>query len=223
MQNSKQLINFIEHSPSSTPKASIILLHGLGSSGHDFVEFVPHIAGHEEMRFIFPHAPQQPVTLNNGLMMAAWYDICGLSANAKQDKIGLEKSRQLVEELIEHEINRGVDSHRIILGGFSQGGALALHCGLRHPRRLGGIFALSTYLPVAADVAAEAHAINKPTSIFLAHGNEDPIVPIDWGHISRQHLSELGYQVEWRDYAMAHTVCPAEILDFNLWLTKCIK
>ena len=197
--------------------ASIIWLHGLGADGHDFEPIVPELplpAG-LRARFIFPHAPVQAVTINYGHVMPAWYDVYG---DGRQDADGIRASQARLEALIARERERGVATRRIVLAGFSQGGAIALQTGLRHSQRLAGILAFSTYLPLAETLGAEAAAANRGVPIFMAHGTEDPVIPLQRAAISRDQLRKLGYQVEWHEYPMPHAVCPEEIADVGAWL-----
>jgi len=199
--------------------ASIILLHGLGADGHDFEPIVPELplpAG-LRARFVFPHAPVQSVTINYGHVMPAWYDVYG---DGRQDADGIRVSQGRIEALIARERARGVSTRRIVLAGFSQGGAIALQTGLRHPERLAGILALSTYLPLAETLGAEANPANRDVPIFMAHGTEDPVIPLQRAAISRDQLRKLGHQVEWHEYPMPHAVCPEEIADVGAWLGR---
>ncbi|MBV6424917.1 MAG: Carboxylesterase 2 [Steroidobacteraceae bacterium] len=201
--------------------ASVIWLHGLGADGHDFVPIVPELrlALQGELRFVFPHAPVRPVTVNNGIPMRAWYDIRELSAAGRQDDTGVRESAARVDALIEREIGRGVEAQRIVLAGFSQGGAIALHAALRYPRRLGGAMGLSTYLPLHETVAREASTANRDLPILMCHGLHDPVLPYGLGEQSRDWLAALGYAVAWKPYPMQHEVCAAEIADIAAWLT----
>jgi phospholipase/carboxylesterase len=200
------------------PTFSIIWLHGLGANGSDFVPIVDEIALPHSVRFIFPHAPKRPVTINGGFIMPAWYDIRSNDIAEAQDAEGIRESQLAVEALIAQEITAGIAPSHIFLAGFSQGGAIALHCGLRSERRLGGVLALSTYLPLAETVKAEAHPSATETPIFMAHGRNDPIVPYTLGKASLEKLRALGYRVEWHEYAMPHTVCMEEVESITLWL-----
>ena len=202
--------------------ASVIWLHGLGADGHDFAPIVAELALPETLavRFVLPHAPQRPVTINNGYVMPAWYDIRGTDFTATEDAEGIERTRRHIEALIARERQRGVSAERIVLAGFSQGGAIALHTGLRHPERLAGILALSTYLPLADRLPHERHPANADTPIFMAHGRHDPIVPLPLADASRQRLEALGYAIEWHTYPMEHSVCPDEIADIRAWLLR---
>lgn len=201
--------------------ASVIWLHGLGADGHDFEPIVPELGlGGAPIRFIFPHAPERPVTINMGYVMRAWYDITAPDLSQRQDEAGTRESEQQLRAWIEHEKGRGISPERIILAGFSQGGAIVLHTGLRYPERLGGIMALSTYLPLADTVADEKHAANAEVPIFMAHGNQDPIIPLTLAADSRDTLRELGHTVEWHQYPMQHSVCMQEIGAIAGWLRE---
>jgi phospholipase/carboxylesterase len=200
------------------PTYSIIWLHGLGATGSDFVPIVDEIELPHAVRYIFPHAPKRPVTINGGFIMPAWYDIRSNDIAEAQDAEGIRESQLAVEALIAQEITAGIAPSHIFLAGFSQGGAIALHCGLRSERRLGGVLALSTYLPLAETVKAEAHPSATETPIFMAHGRNDPIVPYTLVKASLEKLRALGYRVEWHEYAMPHTVCMEEVEAITLWL-----
>ena len=215
-----QLLPYIEIESAPNPTAAVIWLHGLGAHGNDFAGLVPelNLTGCPAIRFIFPHAPSIPVTLNNGYVMPAWYDILGTDLVRREDAAGIQHSARAIEALIAHEVARGIPSASIVLAGFSQGCAMALHTGLRHPARLGGIMALSGYLPLAGSVAAERSAANQATPIFMAHGTQDPMVVISRAEASRDALANLGYKVQWHAYAMAHSVHLAEIADIGLFL-----
>ncbi|MFC5581406.1 alpha/beta hydrolase [Rhodanobacter terrae] len=210
----------IERETASDPRYSIIWLHGLGADGNDFAPIVPELVdpAWPPLRFVFPHAPVRPVTINNGLSMRAWYDIAAFDLHARQDEAGMRASIGEVETLIARERGRGVPSEHILLAGFSQGGAIALAAGLRHPERLGGIIALSTYLPLLATLAGERHAANAALPIFWGHGTLDPVVILQRGTDSRDLLQSLGYTVDWHIYPMAHSVCAEEIGDLRRWL-----
>jgi len=201
-------------------EASVIWLHGLGADGHDFVPIVPELRlpSTAAVRFIFPHAPVRPVTLNGGLPMRAWYDIRELSTAGRQDEAGTRASATRIDQLIQREIDRGVAASRIVIAGFSQGGAVALHAALRHPVRLGGVMALSTYLPLHERLEGEATAENRDLPILMCHGQYDPVLPFGLGEASRDVLLRLGYPVEWKAYPMQHEVCRAEIADISAWL-----
>jgi len=198
--------------------ASVIWMHGLGADGHDFEPIVDELElPPRPVRFIFPHAPRRPVTINGGMMMRAWYDISD-AAIRREDASGVRQSQAIVEQLIAGELARGVASTDIVLAGFSQGGAIALHTGLRHTARLAGVMALSTYLPLADTLATEASAANRDLPIFMAHGKHDPVVVPARASSSRDTLQSLGYAVQWQEYPMPHAVCPQEIVDISRWL-----
>ena len=200
--------------------ASVIWLHGLGADGHDFEPIVPYLGlpTGAAVRFVFPHAPQRPVTLNGGLRMRAWYDLYGLDLQRREDADGIRDSARLIAALIEREIERGIPGERIVLAGFSQGGAMALFTGLRQPTRLAGLLALSCYLPLADTLLDERRDTNRETPILMMHGRYDDIVPIHAGQASRERLEALGHPVEWRDYPMAHEVNPEQIRTIGDWL-----
>jgi phospholipase/carboxylesterase len=214
-----QRLETIEVETAPDPVAAVLWLHGLGADGHDFEPVVPAIVrpGWPAMRFVFPHAPVQAVTINNGMRMRAWYDILQLGGGP-EDEAGIRLSQSQLQDLIAREQGRGIAARRIVLAGFSQGGAIALQTGLRQRERLGGVLALSTYLPLAATLSAERSAENRDVPIFLAHGRHDDLIPIARAQLSRLALEQLGYPVEWRDYPMPHTVCPEEIADIARWL-----
>jgi phospholipase/carboxylesterase len=214
------LLPSVEQQTASNPTHSVIWLHGLGADGNDFVPIVPDLVdpAWPALRFVFPHAPIQPVTVNGGMPMRAWYDIFGFNAAAPQDAAGIHRSIEAVEALIAREHERGVPSERIVLAGFSQGGAIALAAGLRHAEPLAGIVALSTYLPIADTLAAERSLANARVPIFWGHGTSDPVVAIQRGEESRALLESLGYTVDWHVYPMPHSVCAEEIADLRKWL-----
>lgn len=204
------------------PVATIIVLHGLGADGNDFVPVAQELdlRAIGPVRFVFPHAPTMPVTINGGYVMRAWYDILGADLVRREDEAGLRNSVKLVDALIAGEKARGMPANRIVLMGFSQGCAMALMTGLRHAERLGGIIGLSGYLPLAATTGAERHAANHDVPIFLAHGKVDPVVPLVRATASRDALLALGYQPEWHEYYMPHSVAPEEIGDINAFLLR---
>jgi phospholipase/carboxylesterase len=211
----------IEIETGPVPRAAMIILHGLGADGNDFVPVARELdlSAVGPVRFVFPHSPSRPVTINGGYVMPAWYDILGLDSHAqREDEAGLRASQALVEGLIAKEKARGVAAGRIVVAGFSQGCAMALMTGLRHDERLAGLVGLSGYLPLAAKTEAERHAANRGTPVFLAHGTVDPVIPIARARQSRDALAALGHPVEWHEYAMPHSVSPAEIADLNRWL-----
>jgi phospholipase/carboxylesterase len=212
----------VEHETVPDPRYTIIWLHGLGADGNDFAPMVPELVDSTwpALRFVFPHAPVRPVTINNGMSMRAWYDITGFDLTARQDESGVRASISEVETLIAREQARGVPSERIVLAGFSQGGAIALAAGLRHSEKLAGVIALSTYMPIHTTFAAERSAINEVTPIFWGHGSDDPVVALQRGVDSRNQLQSLGYTVDWHTYPMAHAVCADEIRDLRHWLTQ---
>jgi phospholipase/carboxylesterase len=204
------------------PVASVIWLHGLGADGHDFEPVVAELGLPEALplRFVFPHAPYRPVTINGGAVMRAWYDIAMSGRGFHQDEAQIRESERHVRELIGLERARGLDSRRIVLAGFSQGAAVALHTGLRHPEPLAGILALSMPIPLADRIAHERHAANAAVPVFLAHGTSDPIVPYPLGEYAHQLLAQLGLPVEWHCYNMPHTVCAEELADIRAWLLR---
>ena len=195
------------------PAAAVIWLHGLGADGHDFEPIVPELRLAKPVRFVFPHAPIRPVTINQGMRMRAWYDIFQFGGGPEDDA-GVRESQKLVEGLIRKEQGR-----KIVLAGFSQGGAIVLQTALRHPERLAGVMALSTYLPLSATLENERHKANHDVPIFMAHGKFDDIIPIDKAKRSREILEKLGYPVTWKEYPMPHSVCAEEIADLSRFLT----
>jgi phospholipase/carboxylesterase len=210
----------IEIETGARPDAAVIWLHGLGADGNDFVPVVPELVrqGERAWRFVFPHAPTRPVTLNGGMRMRAWYDILSLDRRSAEDAAGFRDTDGAIREVMARELERGIPAHRIVLAGFSQGGAASLYTGLRYPERLAGIMALSTYLPLADRLGAERAAVNQPIPIFMAHGLVDPVLPCALGVQSRDLLKTLGYSVEWHQYPMPHSVCAAEIADIRSYL-----
>ena len=204
------------------PATTIIILHGLGADGHDFVPVCEamDLSPLGDVRYILPNAPERPVTVNGGYVMRAWYDVFGFGAGHREDETGLRASQAEIDTLIARERERGIAAERIVLMGFSQGCAMTLMTGLRHPERLGGLVGLSGYLPLAPTIAAERHAANVTTPIFMAHGRDDDIVGIDRATASRDALQALGHTIEWHDYAMAHSVCMEEIQDIQNWLLR---
>lgn len=206
--------------PPQPATASVIWLHGLGANGHDFEPIVPELPKEitRYTRFIFPHAPARPITINGGMIMPGWYDVFGMDLTVQQDVQGIRDSEQLVRHYIAQEMEQGISTQRIVLAGFSQGGAIVLHTGLRYPHPLAGIMALSTYLPLIDTVAQERYPANQSTPIFLAHGQQDLVIALLHAQRSRAYLEQLGYRVEWHDYPMAHQVNAAEIRDISYWL-----
>lgn len=222
---SEKTLESIETETGPKPAASVIWMHGLGADGNDFVPIVQELdlKGAPDIRFVFPHAPMQPVSINNGYVMRAWYDVKwgDLEGRSKEpDEKGVRASQAAVGQLIEREIARGTAAGKIVLAGFSQGGAVALQTGLRHPHKLAGIMALSTYLPLATTLADEATAENRKTPVFMVHGTQDPVIPLEMATRSRAVLVEHGYDVEWREYPMPHSVCLEEIKDIASWLKR---
>ena len=212
----------IESQPGTPATAAVIWLHGLGADGNDFAGLVPELDldGCPPIRFVFPHAPSIPVTINGNYIMPAWYDILGLNGTAAQDAAGIRKSEQAIKALIEHEVARGIPYERIVLAGFSQGCAMALHTGLRLPHKLAGIIALSGYLPLADRAGSERLEANAHTPIFMAHGTQDPVVVLARGEESRDALAALGHRVQWHAYPMQHAVHPREIADISTFLKQ---
>ncbi|HSV48669.1 MAG TPA: alpha/beta hydrolase [Ramlibacter sp.] len=215
----------IETETGPNPGATIIILHGLGADGNDFVPIADELdlGGIGPVRFVFPHAPVIPVTINGGYRMRAWYDILGADLVRREDEAGLRQSLAAIEALLQREQQRGMPSHRIVLAGFSQGCAMALMAGVRHGQLLAGILGMSGYLPLAATTTAERNAANAATPVFLGHGQQDNVVALERGLASRDALTGLGYPVEWHDYPMAHSVCMEEIEDMGAWLRKVLN
>jgi len=220
MSNNKQ----IEIETGSNPTGSIIWLHGLGADGHDFEPIVPelNLDGVRSLRFIFPHAPVRSVTINGGMSMRAWYDILTLDRDGPQDDAGILDSHDRLLALIERECERGIEAKHIVLAGFSQGGAIASFTAVKHPQPLGGLMALSTYVPLhsrlADDLQDTDQSQTRSLPIFMAHGTADPVLPIELGKQSEQFLQQAGFSVDWHEYPMAHGVCPQEIADIRQWL-----
>jgi phospholipase/carboxylesterase len=216
------LLPRIELESRPNPTAAVIWLHGLGADGNDFAGLVPELDldGCPPIRFVFPHAPTIPVTLNGGYIMPAWYDILGSNLVDRQDAAGIQKSEQAIKALIENEVARGIRYERIVLAGFSQGCAMALHTGLRLPHRLAGIMALSGYLPLADRFATERMQANANTPVFMAHGTQDPVVVLERGEKSRDALAAMGHPVQWHTYPMQHAVHPGEIADIAAFLKQ---
>ncbi|HZP13234.1 MAG TPA: dienelactone hydrolase family protein [Nevskiaceae bacterium] len=208
--------------PSNRATAAVIWLHGLGADGHDFGPIVPELGLPERhgVRFVFPHAPVRPITINNGFAMRAWYDIVSLGDLKKQDETGIRDSERIVHGFIEDERARGIEPSKIVLAGFSQGGAITLHTGLRYPEKLAGLMALSTYLPLGDKVEKEARPERKDTPILMCHGEYDQMLPMLMGEYTRDALRELGYDVDWHQYPMAHQVCEEEVAVIGEWLRE---
>jgi len=216
------LLDAVEIETGPAPRAAVVWLHGLGADGHDFVPVVPELElpAALAVRFVFPHAPMRAVTVNGGMVMRAWYDISLAGGARREDEAGVRESQRGIEALIARERERGIPTERIALFGFSQGGAMALHTGVRHPERLAGIAALSCGLPLAATVAAEASVANRATTIFMGHGTFDEMVPPARGRQAHDALTTLGYGVEWHEYPMPHSVCAEEIADLSAFLQR---
>jgi phospholipase/carboxylesterase len=217
--------NAIIINPPQPATASVIWLHGLGANGHDFEPIVPELPQNitRYTRFIFPHAPARPITINGGMVMPGWYDVLGMDLTVPEDEPGIRESENLICNYLAQEIEQGIATQRIILAGFSQGGAIALQTGLRYPQPLAGIMALSTYLPLINTVAQERHLANQTIPIFMAHGQQDSVIALLHAQRSHAYLAELGYRVEWHDYPMAHQVNEAEISDIGYWLQTSLE
>lgn len=216
-----QALEAVEIETGPRPAAAVIWLHGLGADGHDFEPIVPELGlpDSKAVRFVFPNAPLRPVTINMGMRMRAWYDILQLGGGP-EDEAGIRSSQDLLEDLISRETKRGIPHNRIVLAGFSQGGAIALQTGLRHRERLAGLMALSTYLPLSNTLEKERAAANRDLPIFMAHGQYDDMIPMHRAAHSRDLLQALGYAPEWREYPMPHSVCPEEIADIAAFLLR---
>jgi phospholipase/carboxylesterase len=216
------MLETIEFETGPKPGAAVVVLHGLGADGHDLVPVAEamNLDPVGDLRFVFPHAPQRPVTLNGGYVMRAWYDIFALGGPRREDEPGLRASLGLIEELLAREKARGIPPARIVLAGFSQGCAMTLLTGLRHAERLAGLAGMSGYLPLASTTAAERSMANAGVPVFLAHGRDDPLVTVDRGRAAHDALVVLGYPVEWHEYAHEHTISLAEIADLNRWLLR---
>jgi len=210
----------IEIETAASPAASIVWMHGLGADGHDFVDIVPELGlpARPGVRFVFPHAPMRPVTINGGYVMRAWYDIREDGGVRREDAAGVRASQKSIEALIQRERERGVPARSIVIAGFSQGGAMALQTSLRHGERLAGVMALSCSLPLADTLAAEASPANRDVPIFMAHGTHDPMIPMARALRARERLVGLGYRVEWHEYQMPHSVSLEEVRDISAWL-----
>jgi len=211
----------LEIETGANPTWSVVWLHGLGADGHDFESIVPEFDLPEAVRFVFPHAPIRPVTINGGYPMRAWYDIFSLERGGLEDEAGIRVSAAQVGNLVQSEVDRGISISRLVLAGFSQGGAIALHVGLRYSQSIAGIIALSTYLPLAETLAMEKSSDTKRLSIFMGHGTEDATIPEFYGAQSRDQLQSESYKVDWHTYPMGHSVCEEEILHINGWLRTC--
>ena len=219
------MLDYIQHDTGDNPTFSVIWLHGLGADGHDFEPIVPELMlpPNVNIRFIFPHAPLQPVTINGGMVMRAWYDILSMEIAREIDEAGIERSAAQVRKLVDREIERGIASDNIILAGFSQGGAIALHTGLAYEKPLLGILALSTYVPMPDGVTDETGQANSAVPIFMGHGTHDPVVPVQLGRQSYDYLRSRGYDVEWHTYPMQHSVNMEEIRDVGDWMTTLLE
>ena len=217
-------LEHVELTTGAAPRGTVIWMHGLGADGWDFVPLVRELPLPESLplRFVFPHAPERPVTINNGSVMRAWYDISQSDIARVPDEVGIRQSQASVEQLIEREKTRGIEPSAIVLAGFSQGGAIALQTGLRFKDRLAGIAALSTYLPLEDSLDREAAGANKATPIFMAHGTEDPVIPMKLAETSQQALRMRGYDVDWHSYPMPHSVCAEEVRDLAEFLARAL-
>jgi phospholipase/carboxylesterase len=219
------LLETVEIETAASVDAAIIWLHGLGADAHDFEPVVPELVSKRERawRFVFPNAPVRPVTINGGARMRAWYDIRSFDRSAAEDADGFADSAVKIGELIAREIGRGIRCERIVLAGFSQGGAVALYLAPRYPQRLAGVIALSCYLPMASRLAVDRVSANDAAPIFMAHGSADPVIPVALGAHSRDLLQSAGYQVEWQQYPMAHSVCQQEIAAIRAFLLRVLS
>jgi len=214
----------VEVEPRAAADAAVVLMHGLGADGHDFESLVPELRlpASPKVRWVFPHAPVRPVTINGGFRMRAWYDIVAMDRHTPEDEDGIRESAEAVGRLVRRERDRGIAADRIVLSGFSQGGAMALFAALRWPERLAGIVALSSYLPLAAKLEKEAHPASAALPVFMAHGTFDPIVPLALGEGTRDVLRSRGLDVEWHTYPMPHSVCGEEVRDLRAWLLRAL-
>jgi phospholipase/carboxylesterase len=216
------ILETVEIETGPEPRSAVIWLHGLGADGHDFEAVVPQLVrrGERALRFVLPHAPQRPVTLNGGLSMRAWYDIVGFDRKATQDEAGIRASDRALRALITRENARGIATERIVIAGFSQGGAMALFTGTRYPEKLAGIIGLSCYMLLGATLAIEHSAVNQTTPIFVAHGTRDPVVDVRLGEEMRRDLETAGYAVSWHSYPIPHSVSPEELTQISAWLRR---
>jgi len=217
-----KMLRTIELNPDNNPTASVIILHGLGASGYDFADIAKQLNLPPELniRFVLPHAPIMPIQFADGAEMRAWFDIVDLSGQSPEDEVGIRKSQLMVENLINRELERNIPSEKIILAGFSQGGAIALQCGLRYRKKLAGILVLSSWLPLMHTVIKEQAEANKDTPIMLMHGNQDNVVPLAWGKKSYDYLKQIGCNATFNTYTMQHSMCPNELADIGQWLKK---
>lgn len=221
----QQLLPCVEINPSTAPDACVIWLHGLGDSGHGFAPIVPELKLPESMavKFLFPHAPERPITINGGMRMRAWYDIKSLDFESRADLEGVKESAAQVEALIEAQIESGIKAERIVLAGFSQGGVIALHLAPRFSQKLAGVMALSTYMCEPALLSSEALDVNRETPIMMAHGEQDEVVPVFMGNAAFKTLNECGFKATWQTYTMQHNVCMQELNDISAWLQKLLN
>jgi phospholipase/carboxylesterase len=219
-QGAQRELETVEVTTGPQPTAAVIWLHGLGADGHDFEPLVPELnwPGAPEIRYVFPHAPVRPVTLNGGMAMRAWYDIVSLTSDRDQDQRGIADSVNQAASLVRREVDRGIAANRIVVAGFSQGGAIALQLALRYPERLAGLVALSTYLLLDHRLEGDVHTANRGLPVFVGHGSHDPMVPYQLGEMTAGRLRGMGYEVEFHGYAMPHAVCPEEVADLTAWL-----
>lgn len=219
------MLRHLEINPETPPRASVILLHGLGASGHDFIDIATELNLPKELgvRFVFPHAPVRPIQYAGNTKMRAWFDLVSLEHNAKEDQIGIKKSEKFIAELISKELALNIPSEKIILAGFSQGGAMALQCGLRYPQKLAGILVLSAWLPLVHSVISERNIANQQTPILMQHGTADPLIPLKWAMESYNYLKEIGYHATISSYPMQHTICPKEIVAIGAWLRELLS
>jgi phospholipase/carboxylesterase len=214
--------NSVVLTPATTATSAVIWLHGLGADGNDFVPIVPELQLPDSLatRFVFPHARVRPVTINNGYEMRAWYDIKALALSGAEDEVGIRESENTVRGYIQRELDAGIAANKIVIAGFSQGGAIALQTALRYPQQLAGVMALSTYLPLRGTLASEASNANRNVPILMCHGRQDPVVPMHLGTASRDAMQAVGFAVDWREYAMEHSVCADEVSDIGRWLVE---
>lgn len=219
------MLDCITLDPPSAATACVIWMHGLGADGNDFVPIVPELdlPRDHSVRFAFPNAPTMPVTINGGYVMRAWYDIVSAELDKRADETGVRRSQALINALIAEQQRQGIAAHRIVLAGFSQGGVVALQTGLRHPERLAGIMALSTYLACADTLGAEATQANRDVPVFMVHGSVDPVIPVQLARLSKARLETHGYRVEWHEYGMPHSVCAEEVADIAAWLKRALS
>lgn len=220
-----KLLETVEVTTADNPEYAVIWMHGLGADGHDFEPIIPFLGLPPDaaVRFVFPHALMRPITINGGAVMRAWYDIIEISTSKGQDEAGISHSAAKIHDLIDHEIERGIPAEKIIVAGFSQGGAMALHVGLRYPGKLAGIMALSAYLLFPERLAAEQAQENSATPVFIGHGSQDPMVPIALGQAAREELERGQWPVEWHSYPIPHSVSQPEMVDIGHWLKACFN